>query len=111
MLPNMPRLPTARPAAGRTHWSWGRVGRIGRGRFGRVVGVLLESRLEIVELLLERGDLLLEGQQWLSDDECRLHERLHRGWGRGPICRGDAWWWWLRVVHAGSMWASGEPVK
>ena len=62
----------------------GRVGGIGRGRFGRIARVLIESRLEIAHLLLERGDLLWEGQQLLDNDERRLHERLHKRVGSRP---------------------------
>ena len=56
----MPRLPTFGASAGRTCRARRRRGRIGGGRFGRVLGMLIEPRFEVGEALTKSRILLLK---------------------------------------------------
>lgn len=109
----MPWLPAFGAPTRRARWAWWRRGRIGRGRFGRVLGMLVEPRFEIGQALTESGVLLLELHDHLlvlgQNGEQGAHDLTNR-WRRGsPVCRSNPWWW--LALHAASMPGFGMLVK
>src|SRR5712692_2596548 len=81
------RLATGLTAGGRSRWSRGCLWRIRRGRFGRVVRVLVESLFQCRDPLRQLPDLRLQ--------QCVLLLQLpeqgaHSRWGSLPVGRTNA---------------------
>jgi len=82
----------------RARW---RTGRIGGGRFGRVLAGLGQTLFEFQRPRGERGDLEQQGRD----------QRPHPGRGRLPIRRRNTVWRRQQIVHGGSMPERGRVVK
>ena len=114
VMRRMPRLTAGLPPAWHARRTWGCRWRVGRWRFGRVLGVLVELRFEHRDAGLEVGDLLLlVGNQLLllcQNVQERANKLSHGRWGGSPVVWRDASGW-HSSVHSTSMPEIGTLVK
>ena len=107
LMARMARLAAGLPSAGHARRARRCRGWVGRGRFGRVLGMLLQTGGEISHLRVEVHQLLL---LLIHHRQHGTNEVPHGQGGSGPgVGRNTSRWW--RVVHAPSMPNPGAVVK